>query len=171
MHATCLMTTMDRTITQADLASTLYPSVAKPPWVATSVLLQWCELAAMEGLGGCVVGVEASIRHRKHAELGETLTVTANRCTTTGDRSHWYATVHRVYELIASADLVFVTLDPLRLAAAAGELRAGAGVGRGVGHDYSGEHARQYQHSRGDRPHDLVGHPGSVVDQGGWRHR
>jgi predicted thioesterase len=157
------MTTLDRTVTAQDLATTLYPTVRKPPWLATARLLQWCELAAMEGIDGTAVGVAANTRHYRRAVLSEVVTVTANRVRDDGDRTHWYVTAHRGPVLLASADLVFVVLDPARLAAA-GEFGAWVG-GHRVGDGEPTEQRCQCQQAGGRPEFDLVSHGPSVPHQ------
>lgn len=157
------MTTLDRIVSAQDLATTLYPTVAKPPWLATARLLQWCELAAMEGIAGTAVGVGVLVQHVKHAELGEMVTVTANRLRDDGDRSYWYATAHRDSVLLARVDLTFVVLDPARLAAA-GEFGAWIG-GHRVGDGEPAEQRCQCQQAGGQPDLDLVSHRPSVPHQ------
>ncbi|MGH3522760.1 MAG: thioesterase family protein [Mycobacterium sp.] len=79
--------TATRRVTEDDLATSLHPELCKPPVLATARLLRWCEQAVMEGIDGCAVGVECSIRHRAPAVLGATVAVNACCSAVDGPRS------------------------------------------------------------------------------------
>ncbi|MGH3784288.1 MAG: thioesterase family protein [Pseudonocardiaceae bacterium] len=121
-----LLCAITRTVTEADLATELYPDLHKPPVLATARLLRWCEHAAMGGIDGCAVGAGVSLRHLAPAVLGSTVAVNACCTAVDGPRSRWSVTVHDAHELIATGELWFVVVDPERYRARLESKRLGA---------------------------------------------
>ncbi|MDQ4103409.1 MAG: hypothetical protein M3186_06780 [Actinomycetota bacterium] len=103
--------TVTHRVTHDDLATTLYPSLEKPPVLATTRLLQWCELAAMEELGNCSVITSASVTQVVPAGLGARILISAVCTNVAGSRSIWYVTVSDDTELIARVTLQLALID------------------------------------------------------------
>lgn len=100
------------TVTDDDLASTLYPDLCKPPVLASARALQWAELVAMTALGGCAVGAGFELAHVAPADPGTAVVVTAWCVAAQERRSRWAVELIKPGgRLLAYGHLSFVLID------------------------------------------------------------
>lgn len=100
------------TVTEADLASTMYPDLCKPPVLASARALQWAELVAMTALGGCAVGCGFELTHVAPAGLETAVDVTAwCSAALSRQRYRWHVELNAGGRLLAYGQLVFKLVD------------------------------------------------------------
>jgi predicted thioesterase len=103
--------TITREVGPEDLATALYPTVCKPPVLATARLLQWCELAVMKAMDGCVVGTDMAINHLAPVVLGASVVIDATCIRHDGPRTAWEIQCRDAFGRFATAYLAFQSID------------------------------------------------------------
>jgi predicted thioesterase len=101
-------------VQRGDLANIQYPDVDKVPVLSSCSLLGLAEHAAMQAMGGCALGGEMHIYHRRSTVLGAVIHVTAECVAAAGRDVTWHVTVTDRWELIGEAELHFTLTDKAR---------------------------------------------------------
>jgi predicted thioesterase len=101
-------------VNRQDLATVQYPDVDKVPVLSSCSLLGLAEHAAMQAMGGCALGGEMHIYHRRSTVLGAVIHITAECTAVDGRDVTWHVTLVDRWELIGEAELHFTLADKAR---------------------------------------------------------